>query len=66
MNKFKPGDKVTWRTTHSTQKGIVKEAAAEYRGYFVVYKCRDDWKNYQQYTAQLSDARYLFPGWPDE
>lgn len=33
---------------------------------FVVFNCAGDWKNYQDYTAQLTPVDRLVPGWLQE
>lgn len=64
---FKPGDRVFYQRPHMirSQKGIVKSAAPVPDHYFVVYSCAGDWEHYRDYTGQLSDSKFLSPGWPE-
>ena len=43
--------------------GVIKSFSDDPRYAFVVFKCNDDWKNYQNYTAQRTPIKYLKPGW---
>lgn len=39
------------------QKGRIKHWRGDW--VFVVYKCGDDWNNYQDYTAARTNRKYL-------
>lgn len=62
---IKPGDTVTY-TPHCpnpiSKIGVVKSIADETH-LFVVYHCNGDWKEYQNYTAQNTDIKYLTMTW---
>ena len=58
----KKGDKVTYKTEHKTEQGIVKRVIdKEYA--FVVYHCGGDWENYEEYTAAKTRIEDLQLGW---
>lgn len=60
----RPGDKVTYvPIADSLEKGIVKSMCEDHQYVFVVYKCADDWNNYQDYTGQRTDINDLIKGW---
>lgn len=64
--KFKQGDKVHYCTNHgTTENGIYKclKVVNKKTCAYVVYKCNNDWENYANYTAELTDIRDLKPGW---
>jgi hypothetical protein len=68
MNKhsFKAGDKVYYTTTGSqweTYNGIIKSISARRNLAYVVYKCNNDWDNYQNYTAEATNMDKLKRGW---
>ena len=45
------------------QNGIVKCRSSYEHAVFVVYKCNGDWKNFENYTAELTDISDLKQGW---
>ena len=57
-----PGDKVTYTPTNEI--GILKSLQREEFA-FVVFKCGDDWSNYQNYTAARCMVDELKPGWDE-
>lgn len=62
--KLKPGDKVTYRAFGRIQeRGIVKKVKEDSRQAFVVYKCGEDWDNYREYTAALTNFEDLSLSW---
>ena len=71
MNLFQ-GDKVTYVPDHLANQpekwehGIVKRETSNGKGYFVVYNCGSNWKNYEDYTAANTNKRDLIPGWLDK
>lgn len=58
---FEKGDKVTYVTKNKKEHGIVKKIYLS--NVFVVYHCGDNWENYTNYTAALTDKKYLVKGW---
>jgi hypothetical protein len=63
------GDKVYYQPPYLKAKdefenGILKEipdhTTSEVR---VVFNCADDWKNYKDYTSQLTKCEDLYLGW---
>lgn len=66
---MKPGDKVTYIpfkgcSPDSYEKGIVKSVTEnDFDHVFVVYKCAEDWENYQNYTGQKTHIKDLLEGW---
>lgn len=66
---FKQGDKVHYTDSHTGKKenGIVKHDTKPGAPItFVVYRCAEDWKDYQNYTAASTLNKDLAPGWFDE
>ena len=68
ISKLKVGDKVYYQPSHYSENkwenGIVKEIPDfSLDSVRVVYNCRGDWKNYQNYTSALTNSRDLFIGW---
>ena len=69
---MKPGDKVTYVPAHLAndparwEHGIVKREKPDGTGYFVVYNCAGEWKEYWRYTAAGTNTRDLKPGWLDK
>ena len=65
MTKFKEGQKVHYDPIHGSgaQNGMVKSITNNEAGIFVVYHCNDDWKDYRNYTAQLTPAIEVKDGW---
>lgn len=48
------------------ENGVVKEIPEDYTSYVrVVYKCNDDWDNYQEYTGVLTHCRDLHLDWKE-
>lgn len=46
------------------EDGIIKSISQRLVGYVrVVFHCANDWKNYMDYTGQLTDLDHLFAGW---
>lgn len=45
------------------ENGIVKEIPEGKRWVRVVFKCGDDWENYEKYTGALTDVSTLKDGW---
>lgn len=66
--QIKIGDKVHYIGFEGSppENGIVKEIPEnQLESIRVVYHCAGEWKNYQNYTSQLTDVRYLYKGWSD-
>ena len=65
LQKLKIGDKVTYVPTFGpSSQGMVKELPADQpEKVRVVYRCNNDWDNFSDYTAELSDASRLIEGW---
>jgi hypothetical protein len=61
-NKFSIGERVTYKTPHKTEIGIVKSISDD-ENTFVVYNCGNDWKNYNDYTAARTSNKDLRHGW---
>lgn len=70
MKDIKVGDKVHYRPYYSPkdkwEKGIVKAIGRSKDSVFVVYHCGEDWDNYQDYTAALTNLNDLDHGWDPE
>jgi len=63
-NEFKIGDKVTYKNNFCpVEHGIVKETVNSDGDIKVVYKCNNDWKNWMNYTGELTSKRHLTKGW---
>lgn len=45
------------------QNGIVKSLHDDIDKVFVVYHCADEWDNYKNYTAALTNFNQLKKGW---
>ena len=60
-----PGTKVTYQDFGRKETGIVKSLHPMLRVAFVVYKCNNDWKNYQNYTGCPTSFSDLVLGWVD-
>lgn len=60
--RFKKGTKVTYRTPHKKEHGIVKRIADKDH-VFVVYNCNDKWEKYYNYTAAKTRIKDLKVGW---
>ncbi len=59
---FKPGQKVTYKNGHTTEKGIVK--TVENGRIYVVYGLSNElWDYYRDYTAALTPEKFLTAGW---
>ena len=67
---FEPGDKVHYIASHlrnqplskhDVENGIVKRVTEA--GVFVVYHCAQQWDNYEDYTAALTEPENLKHGW---
>lgn len=62
--KLKCGDKVHF--THDRNyflNGMIKSIPKEGNSVFVVYNCAEDWDNYENYTAALTNIKNLKSGW---
>ena len=63
---LKKGDKVHYigHKGAAPENGIVLSVHQKLLGYaHVVYHCADEWDNYENYTAQLTDLDHLHEGW---
>lgn len=61
---MKIGDKVTYTPEYGEyEKGIIKSFSDSGFIAFVVYKCDNDWKNYQNYTGASTNIEDLILGW---
>lgn len=61
-----PGDKVHYRPLHGApQNGVFKGYGPDDTAR-VVYKCNNNWENYEMYTSELTDTVDLQLGWVDE
>jgi hypothetical protein len=64
---FKVGDKVRYQPEHygdRFENGIVKEIPEHDKFVLrVVYNCLDDWDNYRNYTAAITNIRDIKKGW---
>ena len=61
---MKEGDKVTYTSPHGTKEnGIIKNFNDSRTYVWVVYKCNNDWDNYQNYTGQCTNILDLELGW---
>lgn len=47
------------------ENGIVKSLHENPNKFFVVYNYANDWKNYNDYTAALTDKKDLVWGWDE-
>ena len=70
---LKVGCKVYYAPEHykpsQFENGIVKSIPSKYyniKSVFVVYNCNNDWKNYRNYTAALTDIKDLRLGWKED
>jgi len=72
INSVKVGDEVHYAPGHleavEYENGIVKEVPDQTSDITkdkvrVVYNCGDDWENYREYTAALTDVKDLRRGW---
>ena len=66
MNKeFNVGDKVHYISFKGStpENGIVKSLHDDDDKVFVVYHCGDEWSNYKNYTAALTNINQLKKGW---
>jgi hypothetical protein len=63
--KFTVGDRVMMKTKYASEKGIIKSFAhgKEHCAY-VVYKCGDNWKDYNSYGSARTRLADLSLGWP--
>ena len=58
------GDKVTFAPTGEI--GIIKKVDRSKSGYIVyhvVFRCNNDWDNYENYTSCLTYGKHLKKGW---
>lgn len=65
-NTFEPGDKVCYIPPYDKapyENGVVKGLSNDKNYAFVVFKCGDDWENYQDYTASRTNIKRLEKGW---
>jgi len=60
---LKVGSKVTYVSLSENEIGIVKSFSEDRTHAFVVYNCDSLWKHYKQYTAELTEIKYLTIGW---
>lgn len=65
---LKIGDKVHYIPFIGVDKelyenGVIKSHSDNLGTVFVVFKCADDWKNYQNYTGQSTPILQLKDGW---
>lgn len=66
VTDIKKGDKVHFKADQfaKPENGIVKEVPENQKRWArVVFKCADDWDNYENYTAALTDVSNLHEGW---
>lgn len=76
ISDLKVGDKVCYQPEHylennKFENGIIKEIPgfafdanhSYYNSVRVVYNCRGNWDNYENYTAALTNLRDLKLGW---
>jgi len=63
--EFKEGDKVHYVYPYSRniENGIVKSVRDFSNIVFVVYKCDNDWNNYEKYTAEPTPIKDIIHGW---
>ena len=61
--KITEGDKVTYITHYTTQKGIVKGVCDDENYLFVVFNCDNDWEHYSDYTGAKTLKSLLVKGW---
>ena len=47
----------------SYKNGMIKALSKDPGSIFVVFNCNDDWKNFKDYTGQLTDIKQLRYGW---
>lgn len=69
-NPFKKGDKVYYIPFPGAdptlyENGIVKEVHSGYTCH-VVFKCNNDWDNYENYTGQSTYVKDLNTGWYEQ
>lgn len=64
LRGFHKGEKVYYKRHNIKENGIIKSIEPGNQA-FVVYKCADDWDNYQNYTGTLTPLDYLKLGWYD-
>ena len=60
---FKVGEDVHYSKNEIIQNGRIKEIDYGQETAFVVYHCNDDWDNYRNYTAALTNLSNLKLGW---
>lgn len=60
---FKVGEDVHYVGHNKTENGRVKEIDYGQQTAFVVYHCNNDWNNYRNYTATLTNLSDLKIGW---
>lgn len=67
IKALQPGTKVHYNIVgRGIENGIVKRTDWEIDTTFVVFHCNNDWKNYQNYTAQsvkIQNFQWLKLGW---
>ena len=68
IDTIKVGDKVYYQPDYykkdgKFENGIVKSIPSCRVAVRVVYHCNDDWDNYMDYTAALTDVKDLYIGW---
>jgi hypothetical protein len=61
-DEFQEGMKVTYFP--KGEHGMIKRMDGDYA--FVVYKCRDDWEHFRDYTAARTELSDLIRGWVRE
>lgn len=61
----KPGDKVHYvsKFRDDIDNGIIKSICIDNKHAWVVFKCDDDWANYDDYTAERVALKDLRPEW---
>lgn len=63
---FKVGQYVHFSDGHSIENGRVKSLHDTRKdAVFVVYKCGEQWDLFMNYTAALTEIKYLKPGWKE-
>lgn len=65
---FKKGDSVHYIPFEGCDESLIENGVVKREGntkdtFFVVYNCNGEWHNYEQYTAALTNAFQLRPGW---
>jgi len=69
LSKLSIGQKVCYQPSHYKENGIfenglIKEISQHTtEAVRVVYNCKNDWKNYKNYTSALTNLRDLQLGW---